>query len=178
MNGLDLTVTGILLCSFLLGLWRGLVYEVIALLGWPLAFMLSKLFAGNIAQFLPLSAFNHVLDLSNSQWTPETVRITVSYVLVFVVVLVAWGILAKMFSKLMKVMGSGPLDTVMGGVFGLMRGVLVVLVLVWMAELTSFTEQPFWRNAKMSRTLENAALLTKSWLPDNIVQHTPYQFRS
>src|ERR1035438_6205645 len=103
MNGLDLTVTGILLCSFLLGLWRGLVYEVIALLGWPLAFMLSKLFAGNIAQLLPLSAFNHVLDLSNSQWTPETVRITVSYVLVFVVVLVAWGILAKMFSKLMKV---------------------------------------------------------------------------
>ena len=54
MNGLDFVVIGILLFSLLLGVWRGLIYEVMALLGWPLAFVLCKLFAGHLAPLLPL----------------------------------------------------------------------------------------------------------------------------
>lgn len=178
MNELDFVVTGILLFSFLLGLWRGLVYEVMALLGWPIAFVLSKMFAGNIATLLPLPALSRILDLGRIQWAPETVRISVSYALVFIVVLIVWSILAKMLSKLLNLMGSGPVDRVMGGMFGLMRGVLVVIVLVWLAGLTSFFDQPLWRNAIMSKTLENAAVLTKSWMPDNLVQRTSYRIRS
>lgn len=164
MTGLDFVVIGILLLSLLLGLWRGLVHEVMALLGWPLAFVLSKLFAGNIAPLLPLKQ--------------EAARIAGSYVLVFIAVLIVWGVLARLLSKFLKAAGSGWLDSVLGGLFGVLRGVLVVLVLVWMAGLTSFFQQPFWRDALTSKTLEDAALLTKAWLPDSIAQNIHYRIRS
>lgn len=164
MNGLDFVVIGILLLSLLFGLWRGLVHEVMALLGWPLAFVLSKLFAGNIAPLLPLKQ--------------EAARIAVSYALVFIAVLIVWGVLARMLSKLLKATGSDWPDRLMGGLFGLVRGGLVVLVLVWLAGLTNFPRQSFWRDAMMSKTLEDAASLTKAWLPDNIAQRIHYRFRS
>jgi membrane protein required for colicin V production len=160
MNGLDFVVTGILLLSLLLGLWRGLIHEVMALLGWPLAFVLSKLFAGDIAPLLPLQQ--------------EATRIAVSYALVFIVVLIVWSVLARLLSKLLKVMGSGWMDRVMGGLFGLVRGVLVVLVLVWLVGLANFSGQPFWRDAIMSKKLEDTALLTRPLLPDSIAQRIHY----
>lgn len=164
MNGLDFVVIGILLFSLLLGLWRGLVYEVMALLGWPLAFLLSKLFAGNIAPLLPLKQ--------------EASRIAVSYALVFIAALIVWGVLARLLSKLLKAAGSGWSDRVLGGLFGVLRGGVVLLVLMWMAGLTNFFEQPFWRDALTSKTLEDAALLTKAWLPDSIAQRIHYRIRS
>ncbi|MEO8342823.1 MAG: CvpA family protein [Gallionella sp.] len=164
MNGLDFVVIGILLLSWLLGFWRGLIQEVMSLVGWPLAFMLSKLFAGNIAPWLPLEQ--------------ETSRIAAAYVLVFIAVLIIWNVIAILLSKLLKVIGSGWLDRTMGGVFGLVRGVLVVLVLAWMAGLMNFSRQPFWHDAMLSRTLEDAALLTKTWLPPGIAQHIHYGIRS
>jgi membrane protein required for colicin V production len=122
--------------------------------GWPLAFVLSKLFAGHIAPLLPLEQ--------------ESSRIAAAYVLVFIVVLIVWNVIARLLSKFLKVMGSGWLDRVMGGLFGLMRGALVVLVLVWLAGLTHFPARPVWHAALLSNTLERAALLTKAWLPSNL----------
>jgi membrane protein required for colicin V production len=164
MNGLDFVVIGILLLSWLLGFWRGLIQEVMSLVGWPLAFVLSKLFAGHIAPLLPLEQ--------------ESSRIAAAYVLVFLVVLIVWNVIARLLSKLLKVIGSGWLDRTMGGVFGLVRGVLVVLILVWLAGLTNFSGESFWRNAMLSRTLEDAALLTKAWLPPNIAHRIHYGIRS
>lgn len=159
MNGLDFVVIAILLFSLLLGLWRGLVYEVMALLGWPLAFVLSKLFAGSVAPLLPLE---------------QDMRIAAAYVLVFLAVLVIWNVIARLLSKLLKVMGSGWLDRAMGGLFGLVRGVLAVLVLVWLAGLTNFSGQPFWRDAMMHGILEDAGVLTKAWLPYGMARHIHY----
>ena len=66
----------------------------------------------------------------------------------------------------------------MGVSFGVLRGVLVILVLVWLAGLTHIPEQPFWRAAKTSRAAENVALLTKAWLPDDIARRIRYGARS
>ena len=164
MTGLDFAVIVILLVSLLLGVWRGLVYEVLSLLGWPLAFVLSKLFAGNVAPLMPV--------------VQESARVAVAYAVVFIAALVVWGVLAWLVSKLVKAAGLGWLDRVLGGLFGVLRGGLVVLALVWLAGLTDIPKQPFWRNAQMSKAAENVALLTKSWLPDNITQRIHYGTRS
>lgn len=164
MTGFDFAATAILLVSLLLGLWRGLVYEVLSLLGWPLAFVLSKLFAGNVAPLMPIAQ--------------EPARVAVAYAVVFIAALVVWGVLVWLISKLVKTMGLGWLDRVLGGLFGLLRGGLVVLVLVWLVGLTHIPERPFWRDAQMSKAAENVALLTKSWLPDNIARRIHYGTRS
>ena len=164
MTGFDFAAIAILLISLLLGLWRGLVYEVLSLLGWPLAFVLSKLFAGNVAPLLPMAQ--------------EPVRITVAYALVFVAALIVWSVLVWLLSRLVKAIGLGWLNSALGGLFGLLRGVLVVLVLVWLAGLTHIPEQPFWRTAHLARTAEDAALLTKALLPDSIAQRIRYGIRN
>lgn len=163
MTGFDIAVVVILLVSLLLGLWRGLVYEVLSLLGWPVAFVLSKLFAADVAPLVPVAQ--------------ETLRITVAYALVFVAALIVWGVLVWLFSRLVKAMGLGWLDRVLGGLFGVLRGGLVVLALVWLAGLTDISKQPFWRTAQMSKAAEDVALLTKIWLPDNIAQRIRYGVR-
>jgi len=164
MNGLDLVVTGILLLSLLLGLWRGLVYELLSLLGWPLAFVLSKLFAGSIALLLPVAQ--------------EEMRIAAAHALVFVAALIVWSILVRLVSRMLKAMGSGWMDRTMGGLFGVVRGGLVVLVLVLLAGLTQVPEQPFWRGSLTGKTLEDIAILAKAWLPVSIAQRIHYRIRS
>lgn len=164
MTGFDFAVMAILLVSLLFGLWRGLVYEVLSLVGWPIAFVLSKLFGGSVAPMMP--------------GTQETMRITLAYAAVFVAALIAWGVLAWLLSRLVKAVGLGWLDRVLGGLFGALRGVLVILALVWLAGLTPIPEQPFWRDAQTSKTAEDVALLTKVWLPDNIAQRVRYRIRS
>jgi len=164
MTGFDFAVMAILLVSLLFGLWRGLVYEVLSLMGWPVAFVLSKLFAGSVAPMMP--------------GTQETMRVTLAYAVVFVAALIMWGMLAWLLSKVVKAVGLGWLDRVLGGLFGVLRGGLVMLALVWLAGMTAVPEQPFWRDAQMSKTAEDAALLTKVWLPDNIAQRVRYRIRS
>jgi len=164
MNGLDFVVIGILLFSMLLGLWRGLLYEVLSLLGWPVAIILSKLFAASVAPLIPIAQ--------------EEMRVTAAYALVFVAALIVWGIVVRLIAKMLKAIGSDWADRAMGGLFGVMRGLLVVLVLVWLAGLTHVPEQPFWRGSLTCKTLEDVALLTKVWLPDSIAQRIHYRTRS
>jgi len=164
MNGLDFVVIGILSFSMLLGLWRGLLYEVLSLLGWPIAIILSKLSAASVAPLIPLAQ--------------EEMRVMAAYALVFIAALIVWGIVARLIAKMLKAIGSDWADRAMGGLFGVMRGVLVVLVLVWLAGLTHVPEQPFWRGSQTGKTLEDVALLTKVWLPDSIARRIHYRTRS
>ena len=161
MNGLDYAVTGILLLSMLLGLWRGLISEVLSLTGWPIAIVLSKLTAGSIATVLPIEQ--------------EEIRIAAAYALVFIAALVACGILARLIARMLKAIGSDWTDRAMGGLFGILRGGLVVLVMAWLAGLTHVPEQAFWRGSLTGRSLEDIALLTKSWLPSDIGHRIHYR---
>ncbi|MCR4298740.1 MAG: CvpA family protein [Gallionella sp.] len=163
MTGFDLAILTILLVSLLLGLWRGLVYEVLSLAGWPIAFVLGKLFANNIVPLLPLQQ--------------EAMRIAVAYIVVFVAALIVWGVLVWLLARLVKAVGLSRLDSVMGGLFGVLRGGLVILALVWLAGLTHIPDQPFWHNAQTRKMVEDVALLTKTWLPDNIAQRIHYGAR-
>lgn len=163
MTEFDFVVIAVLLVSLLLGLWRGLVYEILSLLGWPVAFLVSRLFAANVAPMMP--------------GEHEMMRITLAYVAVFIASLIVWGLLAWLLSRLVKAVGLGWLDRMLGGLFGFLRGILVILVLVWLAGLTDFPDQSFWRTAMTSRAAENAALLTKAWLPDGIARRIRYGTR-
>lgn len=164
MTGFDFAVVAILLISVALGVKRGLVYEVLSLLGWPVAFLLSKSFAGSIVFLMPVSQ--------------EMMRIMLAYVVMFIVALIVWGVLTWLLSRFVKAIGLGWLDRSLGGVIGILRGILVILVMVWLAGLTNIPEQPIWHNAYMSKTAENVALQTKSWLPDRIGKHIHYGKRS
>lgn len=164
MTVFDYVVIAILLVSLLFGLWRGLLYEVLSLLGWPLAFMLSNMYAEGFAQHIPIKH--------------EMLRTTGAYVLVFIAVMIAWGVLVWALCKLLGAIGLGRLDRMLGGLFGVFRGVLVVIAAVLLAGVTDIPERPFWRDAQMSKTAEDVALLSKAWLPEDIAQRIHYRARN
>ena len=164
MTEFDFAVMAILLVSLLLGLWRGFMHEVLSLIGWPIALLLSNMYSNNIARLIPMEQ--------------EVWRLTVVYALLFVIVLIVWGVMVMLLTKLLKAIGSGWPDRILGGMFGVLRGVLVVIVFVWLAGMTTIPEQLFWRNAQTSKTVEDVALLTKAWLPDSIAQRMRYRIRS
>ncbi|MEO8332070.1 MAG: CvpA family protein [Gallionella sp.] len=172
MTGFDLAVIAILLVSLLFGMWRGFLYEVLSLLGWPLAFMLSYRYADVFAQHIPIPVLSHV------EGKQEILRVTVAYALVFIAVMIVWGALVWGLTKLLRAIGLGQFDRMLGGLFGVLRGVLVVLVAVWMAGTTDIPERPFWRDAQMSRGAEDVALLTKAWLPDDIAKRIHFRARN
>jgi membrane protein required for colicin V production len=162
MTGFDYTVIAIVLLSALLGWWRGLVYEVLSLLGWIVAGVVARLFAASAAPYMPTAL------------GAESARVAVAFVALFVATLIVGGIVAWLLSKLVKWVGLGWLDGLLGMLFGMLRGVLVVLVLVLLAGMTHLPQEPFWRDAWSSKPLESMALAIQAWLPDSVAQRVHY----
>jgi len=162
MTVIDIIVLAIVGISVLIGVLRGLVREVLALVAWVAAFLVANLLAPDAAKLLPQAMAS------------EEIRLLVSFVVVFIVMLVGLSVLAILASKVVKVVGLGPADRVVGGVFGLARGVLVVMILVLLAGLTSLPRQPMWRNAALSSPLEAFAGYIKGWLPADLSKRIKY----
>jgi membrane protein required for colicin V production len=162
MTVFDYVVIAIVGLSMLLSVIRGLVREVLALLAWVVAFLAANFFAGPLATLLPA-------EMSNVE-----VRLLVGFGAAFAVVLLSMSLLAMFASKLVKNAGLGVEDRMLGGVFGLARGMLVVMVLVLLAGLTSLPRQPVWREAMLSKPLELFAGRVKPWLPGGLSQRITY----
>jgi len=148
--------------SILLSVIRGLVREVLALVAWIVAFVAAGLFGGWLAERLP------------DEIPTVELRLLAGYLGVFLVFLVLMSIAAMATSRLVKAAGLGFEDRVLGAIFGAARGMLMVMVLVLLAGLTSLPRQPAWRGALMSPPLEALAQLVKQWLPDDLSQRIRY----
>ena len=159
---IDITVLAVVAISVLLGVMRGLVREVLALVAWVAAFVAANLLTPEIAKLL-----SQVMGR-------EEIRLLVSFVGVFVVVLIGLSMLAILASKLVRIVGLGAADRAVGGAFGLARGVLVVLILVLLAGLTALPRQPAWRNGVLTGPLETVAGHVKAWLPADLAKRIKY----
>jgi len=162
MTGFDYAVIAIVLLSALMGWWRGLVYEVLSLLCWIAAGVVARLFAASAALYMPAAL------------GAEPARIAAAFVALFVVTLIVGGIVTWLLSKLVKWVGLGWLDGLLGTLFGMLRGALVALVLVVLAGMTSLPQEPIWRNAWSSKPLESMALGIQTWLPDSVAQRVHF----
>lgn len=162
MTWFDYSVLGILLLSVLLGWWRGMVYEVLSLAGWIAAYFVARTFAAEASRLVP------------SAVTSEVARSALAYAGLFIGVLFIGAVVAWLLSKLIKLAGLGMVDGMLGALFGLLRGLFIVLVLVWLGGLTELPRQPFWRDAMFSPSLQTLALFSKEVLPSGVAQKITY----
>jgi membrane protein required for colicin V production len=154
----DYAVIGIVALSLVLGLWRGVVSELIALAAWVLAFMAALEFGALTGQLL----FAGIAD--------PAIRALAGCALVFVGVLVIMSLLRLAVHGMVKALGLSLSDRLLGMFFGLARGVLVVMALVAAGGLTSAPQQPWWKQATLAQPLETAVLVAKPWLPDDLAK--------
>ncbi len=162
MTVFDYAVLVIVGLSILLSVIRGLVREVLALLAWVVAIVVANLFSGKVVTLLP------------GEIPTVELRLLAAFVAVFLVVLLAMSLVAIAVSKLVRGVGLALEDRVLGALFGFARGILIVLVLVLLAGLTSLPREPVWRNAVLSPPLEACAVYVKAWLPNDLSQRIRY----
>lgn len=153
MTVFDYAVLAGIALSVLLGFWRGVVSEVLALAAWVLAIVLGKLFALRLAPEL-------------ARWIPDPAQqYLAAFAAIAIAVLLLAAVVRLLVSGLLRAIGLGLMDRFLGAIFGLARGVLVVLALVAAGGLTSFPKQTWWRGAVFAAPLETAVVAMKPWLP-------------
>ncbi|NML44758.1 CvpA family protein [Ramlibacter sp. G-1-2-2] len=145
MASLDWVVAALLGASVLLGLWRGLVYEVLSVLNWLVAFLVAQYFAPWAGVRLPMGD------------SGEATRYAVGFVLVFIASLFAGGLLAWLVKKLVEAVGLRPVDRALGGLFGLVRGAVAVLVLAVVVQLAGWYHSGWWTES-VTGSVATAAL--------------------
>ena len=163
MTIFDYAVLGILLVSVLLSIFRGAVRELLSLAGWAVAFIAARSLSVDLVPMIPPSIED------------ESLRMSVAFVAIFLAVLVAMGLVAMLLSALIKTVGLGFIDRMLGSVFGLVRGLLIVLMVVLLAGMTTLPQEPLWQKALLSKTLETAAGLTLPWLPQELSKRIHYE---
>jgi len=161
MTWLDYAVIAVLVISVAWGAWRGLVHEVLSLAGWILAFVAGNLLAMPLAELFPAAM------------RPE-LRVVVAFVLIFVGTLVLAALLAAVFTKFIKVSVLDGLNRWIGALFGLLRGLLIVVVLAMVAGLTSLPRKPDWTNSASGYSLAQTVVQLKPWLPAAFAQRLRY----
>lgn len=158
MAAFDYVVLGIVALSLALGLWRGVVGEVIAIVAWIAAVMGALEFGTATGQ----AVFAGIAD--------PAMRALAGCTLIFVGILVAMSVIRLVVRQMVKALGLTLSDRLLGMVFGFARGVFVVLVLVAAGGMTSAPQQPWWQEASLAPPLETAVLAAMPLLPDELAK--------
>ena len=159
MVTVDWIFLAVLAFSMLVGAWRGLVYEVLSVLGWAVSFYAAQYFAPTVASWLPL------------QSSSETVRYAAAFVLVFVAAVFASGLLAFLLKKLVESIGLRPVDRTMGAAFGLVRGVILLLAAAVVINMTALEKSVWWQESNGAPILDATLKGLKPMLPEQFANY-------
>ena len=159
MHPFDWICLGILLASLLLGAWRGLLYEALSLGGWVLAYFAARWVAEPRGHVLPMGD-------ASAEW-----RFAAGFVLVFIAVAFAGGMLAWAVRGAARALGMRPVDRLLGAVFGVLRGALLLLVLAAAIQLAGQGGEPWWRESASGPWLNQALAQLRPILPPALGQY-------
>ncbi len=158
---LDLIFALLLLVSLAFGAWHGLMYEVLSLLNWIAAYILSQLFAPDLAPKLPMSGAS------------ELIQYAAAFVMIFVLCVFAGGLLASLIRKLLAKVGLRATDRALGAVFGLLRGVFLLLAATAVMSLSPWKNSVWWTESLGAGLALSALQVFKPVLPPEIGKYLP-----
>ena len=153
MTIIDWLIVGTVGLSMAFGVWRGLVREVFALAAWVAAFVVAVLYGTDAAGWMPAT------------WNAGA-RSVAGHVAVFMLVLIAGGLIGWLASRVVRAAGLGVSDRMLGGVFGAVRGALVVGVAAILASLTTLPRSETWRQSLLMPYVRASLLAARPWLPE------------
>src|SRR5258708_811206 len=154
---LDLVLLGVMLISGLLALVRGFMREILSIAAWGAAALAT------------LYAYQKLLPTAKAYFNNDTVATAVTVAGVFIGTLIIVSIITTRVSDMILDSRIGALDRTLGFLFGLARGLLIVVVayqfFIW---LVPDKQQPDWvRGAKSRTMLDSTGEWLKGLLPDD-----------
>lgn len=159
LSWLDIGLLVFLLLSVMVGLMRGFVFELLSLAGWFAAYFAAVLWTSFAERYITLggsgTALNHAI----------------AFACVFLGALIAWGLAARLVRSFVRATPLSPVDRVFGAGFGLLRGVVVLLLLAAVIGLTPMARSPAWQQSQGVVWLTALLQGLKPWWSNEVSQH-------
>lgn len=165
LNWVDYIILVIFFFSILAGFGRGLVREVISLLTIVAAFVVASMFAGSVADaFTSSASVQTVVSQAsastgvNASQSASYIALGLSFTILFVATIIAGAIIGYFINMAFQagVLGIG--NRLLGGVFGLVRGFIINLVIIFVVQLTPFASQAPWQQSQMVVSFQPAVV--------------------
>lgn len=163
MTGIDWGIAAVLVISAALSLRRGFVREALSLVSWIAAFVIARVFSGNLATLL--------IDYIE---TPS-VRWIVAFVMLFAGTLIIGALINNLVVEMIRITGLSSTDRVFGMVFGFVRGLLILVATVYGLQFTAVPDDPWWKESTLLPHLEKQADWARKVLPsatDHVMSYT------
>ena len=138
------------------GLVRGLVFEMMSLLGWAVAYFGALWLAPQWASWLPIGR------------PGSSANVAAALVISFVAVLIVWGLISRLVRWLVHATPLSLIDRSLGAFFGLLRGALIVLCVVTVVSFTPLAQADRWHSSQGVLWAGEALALIKPWLPADL----------
>src|SRR6516225_4864678 len=154
---LDLVLLAVMLISGLLAMVRGFMREVLSIGAWGAAALVT------------LYSYSKLLPTAKTYFNSDTIASIAVVAGVFIGTLIIVSVITVRISDMILDSRIGALDRTLGFLFGLARGLLIVVVAYeFFSWLVPEKQRPDWVTGAKSRTmLDGAGEWLKSLLPDD-----------
>lgn len=158
----DIIILVIILLSVLISLMRGFVKEALSLAGWVLALWVSMAFTAGMS------------ELYGDSIKDPTLRLLASFLTLFILTLIVSAVVNFFACQLVQRTGLTGVDRTIGVVFGFIRGILLVTILVMLAGLLTLPKESWWNESVFLFRFEVIATWLKDLLPAEIARYFSY----
>jgi len=162
MVAADFIVLGIIFISIIISLMRGFVKEALSLTGWLVSLWVAMTFSSGMAELFG----NSIKD--------PTLRLLAAFVSLFVLSLIIGAIINFFAIQFVQRVGLTGVDRTIGAVFGFLRGILLVTIIVMLLGLTTLPKESWWDESFFMFRFEVIATWLKDLLPSDIARYFNY----
>ena len=163
MSPFDYFILTVLIVSSIYGVYRGLIKEILSLTGLVLSFYLASNFDNSLANLVPIENKSDFLIIS-------------AFILIFVSTLILTSLLIKIISKVLKFAGLSILNRFFGFIFGMARGLVVVLVILYLNQLIPFINLIDPTESTLIPLLDPIFSIVLEYLPNYQSTHVEYDY--
>jgi membrane protein required for colicin V production len=139
--------------STLFAFVRGVIREVIALIAWVVGIVAAFALAPQVSGWLPTAIGEPIL------------RYAIAFVAVLIGALLLGALIAWPLAKAVRAAGLGFVDRFLGSIFGLVRGLLVVVAFALVAGLTDLPRTSWWQDSMLGAPVAAGARAAAAYLP-------------
>lgn len=162
MTLIDYIILSIIGISAFVGFLRGLIREAISLFVWLSALWVAWRYFRDLSAYLPY-------------WIEsQSIRYGIAAIILFLLVLILGGMFGIMLGLIMDKSGLSNMDQLLGLLFGTLRGLVLVMILVLLGSLTSFPKDLWWQHSRLLIPMQRIALGILDLMPYNVTRYFRY----
>lgn len=163
MIWVDYAISILVVISAFIGLLRGFIKEAFALAAWVLAIWVGMQYSRDFAVLL------------QDTISYPSARIATAFGLLFFMTLILGGLISFILNQLIEKTGLTGTDRLLGMLFGVVRGSVLVALMVMLAGITPLPEDPWWKQSLLIPPFQSLAVWLKEHIPSGLAGYINYR---